>query len=111
MIVTTTENIPGYEIKKYVGVVWSSSARAKHLGHDIAAMAKAALVGGELSSYRKMMNEARNDVLQGIIKNAEKIGANAIIGVRLGSTQIMPATVDIFAYGTAVIIEEEKKKK
>lgn len=106
VIITTTDSIPGHKIVKYLGLVWSSTARSKHLGWDLIAMGKA-LVGGEISSYRKMMNEGRNDVARGLAENAKKLGANAVIGMRLGTTQIMPATLEIFAYGTAVLVEKE----
>ncbi len=101
IIVTTTEGVEGKRIKKYMGIVWASSSRSKSILHDIAAMLKS-LWGGEIRPYKSMMNEARRDVLKQLAKNAEKMGADAVVGVEVGSTQIMPSTVDIFAYGTAV---------
>jgi uncharacterized protein YbjQ (UPF0145 family) len=65
------------------------------------------LMGGEINQYKKLLNEGRNDNVQTLIKNAELLGANAVLGVRFGSTQILPATLDLFAYGTAVVVEPD----
>ncbi len=106
VLISTTDSIPGYKTVEYKGLVWSSSARSKHIGSDFAALGTS-LFGGEITQYKKLLNEGRNDMVQGIVKNAELIGANAVVGVRFGTTQIMPATLDIFAYGTAVVIAPE----
>lgn len=107
VLISTTETLPGYIITEYKGLVWSSSARSRHIGSDLMAMSKS-LVGGEIHQYKKLLNEGRNDVVQGLVKNAELIGANAVVGLRFGSTQIVPATLDLFAYGTAVVIQPER---
>lgn len=106
VLIATTESIPGYRIVSYKGLVWSSSARSRHIGSDVMAMLKS-LMGGEIHQYKKLLNEGRNEGVQGLVKNAEMLGANAVIGVRFGSTQIIPATLDLFAYGTAVVVEPE----
>jgi uncharacterized protein YbjQ (UPF0145 family) len=107
MILTTSESIPGKEVSEYVGLVWSSSARSKNLLEEISSFAKS-FFGGEINAYKRMMNEARADVLKGLAEEAKAKGADAVIGLRFGSTQIMPATVDIFAYGTAVKTKGKK---
>lgn len=108
VVLATTENIPGYEIKKHLGLVWASTARSKHLGHDLYAVLKG-LFGGEIKGYTQMSNEARSIAANALAKNAEKAGANAVVAVRFGTTQILPATIDVFAYGTAVWIEKSRK--
>ena len=105
VMVVTTESVPGFKTKKQLGVVWASSSRSKSILTDFAEVARS-LFGGELHLYKRMMNQARFDVLEQLSKQAEKQGANAVVGVRFGSTQILPATVDIFAYGTAVVVEK-----
>lgn len=110
MIVTTTESVPGNKIKEYKGLVWSSTARSRHIGGDLNALVKS-LVGGEIGSYRKLVNEGRDYVVKGLVENGKKIRADAIIAVKFGSTQIVPGTLDFYAYGTAVTLEKEGKGK
>ena len=101
MIVTTTERIPGYEIEEVLGIVFGNTVRSKHLGKDIAAAFKT-LAGGEIKSYTEMLTEARNEAIKRMIDEAEKLGADAVIGVRLGSSAVMSGAAEIVAYGTAV---------
>lgn len=101
MLISTTDEIPGHETKKYVGVVWSSVVRSKHLGHDLYAVLKS-LKGGDISSYEHMTNQARADAVEKLKGAAQKQGANAVVGLRFGTTQILPATIEVFAFGTSV---------
>ncbi len=101
MIITTTENIPGFEIVEVLGIVKGSSARARHLGKDILAGLRN-IVGGEVYEYTKLIGESREQAIERMTKEAEKLGADAIIGVRFGTTQIMQGVAEILAYGTAV---------
>ncbi len=110
MIVTTMDSVPGYKVSSYLGLVWSSSARSRHLGGDIAALGKS-LVGGEIGSYRKLLNDGRDAVIKGLVENAKKVKADAVVGVRLGSTQVVAGTLDFYAYGTAVTLEREKTRR
>lgn len=107
--ITTTEHLPGYRVTEYKGVVWASSARAKSVLSDIAT-AFTLMVGGEIKIYTRLTNEARSEVLKRLSENAKKMGANAVIGTKFGSTQVLPGTLDIFAYGTAVKAEKERTK-
>lgn len=106
--IVTTESVPGARIKAYKGMVWASSARSKNVFGDIAATLRL-LGGGEIKAYTQLANEARMDVLRRLADNARKLKANAVVGTRFGSTQLMPGTLDIFAYGTAVVIEKERR--
>ena len=101
MIVTTTETVPGYEIEEILGVVFGNTVRSKHLGDDIAAAFKT-LAGGEIKSYTEMLTEARNEAIERMISEAERIGADAIVAVRLGSSSVMSGAAELVAYGTAV---------
>jgi uncharacterized protein YbjQ (UPF0145 family) len=104
MIITTTEQIEDKKIKKTIGLVKGSTIRAKHIGKDIMAAFRG-LAGGEITEYTKMMAEAREEAIQRMIENAEKQGANAIIGVRFTTSMIMQNAAEVLAYGTGVVSE------
>ncbi|KAA0004462.1 MAG: YbjQ family protein [Thermoplasmata archaeon] len=101
MMVATTENLPGREIKEVLGVVFGSCVQTKHLGKDIRAGLRS-LVGGEAKSYTEMMEEARRTAMQRMIEDAKKIGADAIVGMRYATAQTMRGAAEIIAFGTAV---------
>ena len=105
MIVTTTETVPGYEIEEILGVVFGNTVRSKHLGDDIAAAFKT-LAGGEIKSYTEMLTEARNEAIERMISEAERMGADAIVAVRLGSSSVMSGAAELVAYGTAVKLKK-----
>ncbi len=109
IIVTTTENVPGYEVSEYLGLVWGSSVRAKFIGHDILAVLKT-IVGGEVHPYTKMTNEARLDVIRRVVENAKRLGADAVIGFKMNSAQVIPGTIEIMGYGTAVKLKKKGKR-
>ena len=100
MLMTTTDVIPG---KAYtaLGVVMGSFVNSKNIGHDIGASFKT-LVGGELKSYTKMMDEARDQAFAKMEANAKAIGADAVIGIRITSSNVMQGACEVLAYGTAV---------
>ncbi|SCI16178.1 MULTISPECIES: YbjQ family protein [unclassified Romboutsia] len=104
MLVVTTDLIPGKEIKEVLGFVSDSTVRSKNIGKDIGASFKT-LVGGEIVSYNEMMTEARQIAIGRMVEKAEQMGANAIVGMRLGSSAVMQGASEVIAYGTAVIIE------
>jgi uncharacterized protein YbjQ (UPF0145 family) len=104
MIITTTEQIEGKEIKKTVGMVKGSTIRAKHIGKDILAAFRG-MAGGEITEYTKMMAEAREEAIQRMVEDAEWQGANAIIGVRFTTSMIMQNAAEVLAYGTGVVSE------
>ena len=101
MIITTTETIPNKEINDILGIARGSTVRAKNIGRDIFAGLKN-IVGGEISEYTKLQAESREQAMQRMIEDAENMGANAIINVRLTTAMIMQGTAEILAYGTAV---------
>lgn len=106
MILSTIEFIPDKKIVKVLGVVKGNTVRARHLGKDIIAALKN-VVGGEIEEYTKLLSESREQAMDRMIEAAEKLGANAIIGVRFGTSFIMQNAAEILAYGTAVIVEDE----
>ena len=103
MIVTTSEQVEGKSIKKTVGLVKGSTIRAKHLGKDIIAAFRG-LAGGEITEYTRMMAEAREEALRRMIEDAEKQGANAIVGMRFTTSMVMQNAAEILAYGTGVVV-------
>ena len=109
MIVVTTEEVPGYEIVEVLGLVVGNVVRSKHLGKDIGAFFKT-LAGGEIKAYTEMLTESRNIALQRMIDEAERMGADAIVGVRLGSSSVMSGAAEMVAYGTAVKIRKKGEK-
>jgi len=104
VIVTTAEQVEGRRVVKTIGLVSGSTIRAKHIGKDIMAMARG-IVGGEVTEYTEMMNEAREEAVQRMIKDAEKKGANAVISMRFSTAMIMQYAAEILAYGTGVVLE------
>ena len=103
MIITTSGRIEGEKITKTVGMVKGSTIRARHLGRDIMAGLRG-VVGGEISEYTKMMAEAREQAIQRMIEDAEKQGANAVVGMRFATSMIMQNAAEVLAYGTGVVV-------
>ena len=106
MIVVTTDTIPGKRIVKVLGLARGNTIRARHVGKDIMAGLKN-LVGGEVTDYVKMMAESREQAIDRTIEDAESLGANAIVGLRITTTSVMQAAAELLAYGTAVVVEDE----
>lgn len=104
MIMVTTDFVPGKTIKKTLGLARGNTIRARHLGRDIMAFLRN-IVGGEIKDYTKMMAESREQALDRMVEDAERMGANAIINVRFTTSMIMQSASEILAYGTAVIVE------
>ena len=104
MIILTIENVPGKEIKEVKGLVKGSTVRCKNIGRDITASFKN-LVGGEMSGYNDMLTEARQIAIGRMVAEAEAMGANAIIGMKLMSSAIAAGAAEMVAYGTAVVVE------
>src|SRR5687767_15245069 len=105
MIIVTTEHIEGRRIVRVLGLVRGNTVRARHLGHDIAAVVRN-IAGGEIPEYTKLLAEAREQSIDRMVEEAERLGANAIIGVRFSTSSIMGAAAEVMCYGTAVVLEE-----
>ncbi len=101
MIITTTDTIPNKKVSEIIGIARGSTVRARNIGRDIFAGLKN-IVGGEISEYTKLQAISREQALKRMQEDAEKMGANAIINVRLTTAMIMQGTAEILAYGTAV---------
>jgi uncharacterized protein YbjQ (UPF0145 family) len=101
MIITTTENVPGKEIREVLGIAKGNTIRAKHIGKDILAGLRT-IVGGEIKEYVEALNEAREQAINRMIQEAEKMNADAIVSVRFTTSQVMSGAAELMAYGTAV---------
>ncbi len=101
MITTTTETIPGREITEALGIARGSTVRARNVGRDIFAGLKN-LVGGEIDEYTKLQAYAREQAIQRMEQDAQRLGADAIVNVRFTTAMIMQGAAEILAYGTAV---------
>jgi uncharacterized protein YbjQ (UPF0145 family) len=104
MIVVNTETIPGHNILEVRGLVQGNTIRAKHVGRDIAASLKN-LVGGELKGYTELLTEARRQAIERMLSQADQLGANAVVNVRFTTSAVTQGAAELYAYGTAVIID------
>jgi len=104
MLLSNLELIPGRRIREHLGVVQGSTVRAKHVGRDILASLKN-VVGGELTAYTELMQEARQQATDRMVEQAREIGANAVLNVRYTTASVTAGAAEILAYGTAVILE------
>jgi len=104
IVLTNIETIPGRRIVEHFGLVSGSTIRAKHLGRDLMASLKN-LVGGELKGYTQLLSESRDQATRRMIRQAEDMGANAIVNVRFSTSSVAQGAAELYAYGTAVRVE------
>jgi uncharacterized protein YbjQ (UPF0145 family) len=101
MIIINTDQVPGKSISETLGIARGSTVRARHLGRDIFAGLKN-LVGGEISEYTRLLADAREEALNRMVLDADRMGADAILNVRFTTSTVMQGCSEILAYGTAV---------
>ena len=104
MLLTNIEIIPGKRITKHLGLVQGSSVRSKHVGRDIMAGLKN-IFGGELKGYTELLQESRDEATERMVEQAKEVGANAVLNIRFSTSSIAVGAAEIFAYGTAVVLE------
>lgn len=100
MILVNTDYITGKNLEM-LGLVKGSTIQSKHIGKDIGAGLKT-LVGGELTGYTEMMNEARAIATKRMVAEAEALNADAVVNIRYASSAIVQGAAEVIAYGTAV---------
>ena len=105
MIVTTMNDIPGYEIDEVYGEVMGLTVRSRNIGSQIGASLKS-IIGGELKGMTKALSDSRRDVMQRMVEEAEAKGANAIVAMRFDTSEMGPNWTEICAYGTAVRVHK-----
>lgn len=106
MILVNTETIPGFRIVRLCGLAQGNTIRAKNIGRDIGAGFKN-IVGGEIRAYTELMTEARTEATQRMVAQAQQMGANAVVNVRFTTSQVAGAAAELYAYGTAVVVEQD----
>ncbi|HHW54869.1 MAG: YbjQ family protein [bacterium] len=104
MIIVNTPEVPGRRVTAALGLVMGSTVRSKHIGKDITAGLRT-LVGGEIKEYTEMLEEARKEALRRMAKEAQALGADAVVNVRFATSQTMSTAAELLAYGTAVRLE------
>jgi uncharacterized protein YbjQ (UPF0145 family) len=104
MLISNMELIPGRRVVEHLGLVQGSSVRAKHVGRDIMAGLKN-IFGGELKGYTELLQESREEAMQRLQRQAEAVGANAILNVRFSTSSVAQGAAEIYVYGTAVRLE------
>jgi uncharacterized protein YbjQ (UPF0145 family) len=105
VIVTTTDTIPGCRTAKILGIARGTAIRTRHLGHSMIAWI-GSLFGGEIPDYTKVIAEAREQAYDRMVEDARAKGANAVLGFRICSIEVMRNAAEILAYGTAAVVEE-----
>lgn len=105
MITSNLELIPGKRIIEHLGIVQGSTVRAKHVGKDLLSSFRN-IVGGELTSYTELMQEARAEATERMIAEAHSVGADAVLNIRFATTSIAPGAAEILAYGSAVRLQD-----
>lgn len=106
MLIVTSETVAGHRIVKTLGLVRGNTVRARHVGRDILAGLRN-IVGGEIHEYGKLIAESREQSLDRMIAEAERLGANAIVATRFTTSVMMGGAAELLAVGTAVVIEPE----
>ena len=104
MILVTTDAVPGRTVTQVMGLVRGNTIRARHVGQDIKAAFRN-LIGGEVVEYTKLMAESREQAIDRMVETARDLGANAIVGMRFTTSEIMGGAAELLAYGTAVVVE------
>jgi len=104
MLITNLEIVPGKRVVKHLGLVQGSSVRAKHVGRDIMASLKN-IFGGELKGYTELLQESREEAMNRMQQQAQSVGANAVLNIRFSTSSVAQGAAELFAYGTAVVLE------
>ena len=105
MIVTTMNDIPGYEVDEVYGEVMGLTVRSRNIGSQLGAQLKS-ILGGELKGMTKALVDSRHEVMERMQQEAEAKGANAIIAMRFDTSEMGPNWTEICAYGTAVRVHK-----
>ncbi len=106
MIVVTTENLKGFKVVEVKGQAFGLIVRSRGIGGNIVAGLRS-VVGGEIHEYTEMLEDARKQAIDRLVKNAAAMGANAVVMMRFDSSEIGQNMSEVLAYGTAVVVEKE----
>ncbi|WP_221349370.1 YbjQ family protein [Streptomyces beigongshangae] len=103
VLVVTTNEVPGYEVKKVVGEVFGLTVRSRNLGSQLGAGLKS-VIGGELKGLTKTLVQTRNEAMERLVEAAAARGANAVLAMRFDVTTAQDVGTEVCAYGTAVVV-------
>ena len=106
MLLTTQDQLSGYDIVETFGVVRGNTVRARHVGKDILASFRN-IVGGEITEYTKLLAESREQAADRMIEDAKNKGADGIVCIRFTTSSIMQAAAELFVFGTAVKLKKK----
>lgn len=104
MLVVTTENVPGHEVRAVLGQCFGVVVRSRGLAGNIMASLRT-VIGGEIKEYTQMLEQARRHAVDRMVANASLMGANAIVMMRFDSSEMGQTMSEIVAYGTAVVLD------
>ena len=101
---TTTFGLDGYQVKRQLGVVRGITVRSRSIFGTIGG-ALQTLAGGNITLFTELCEKTRSEAFEMMVRHAEQIGANAILGVRYDATEVMDGVTEVLCYGTAVVVE------
>src|SRR5947209_2462018 len=101
VIVTTANELEGYQIAEYLGVVRGIVVRAQTIGQGIRG-AFSSFFGGNIKAYEEVCEHARNDAFDRMVQHAQERGADAVLAMRYDATEFSSGVTEVLAYGTAV---------
>lgn len=104
MIISTMNDLPGYEIEEVFGEVFGLTVRSRNIGSDIGASLRG-LVGGEVKGYTKMLSDSRLQAVERLREAATEAGANAVLAMRFDCNELGSNMTEVAAYGTAVSVQ------
>jgi uncharacterized protein YbjQ (UPF0145 family) len=104
MLVVTTNDIAGYKVARYLGVVRGITVRSRSIVGNVGASIQA-LFGGNISLYTSLCERARADAYELMMEHAVQMGANAVVAMRYDANEIAAGITEVLAYGTAVVVE------
>jgi len=105
-LMVTTPTIPGYRIRRVLGVVTGLSPRTRGVGGKFVASIES-MLGGEVTAFTSELEKARGEAMDRVRRRAQELGANAVVGLDLETSEVFQSTVVVSATGTAVIVEPE----
>jgi uncharacterized protein YbjQ (UPF0145 family) len=105
MIITTTNDLPGYEVEEVLGEVFGLTVRSRNVGSQIGAGLKS-IVGGELKGMTKALSDSRSQVIERLTEEAQSRGGNAVLAMRFDTSEMGGTWTEICAYGTAVRVRK-----
>jgi len=105
IMTTTAFELPGYKIHKNFGLVRGLTVRSRSIVGNIGAGIQS-LFGGNITLYTNLCEQAREEAFDILLKHAEQLGANAIVGVRYDATEVSPGITEVLCYGTAVLVDK-----